>query len=128
MRGPRRSGAAARGQRVHTRRGRKGWDKGGWGQAYLGDGLLDARLAVGEVEREDLACVDHERDDARGDEDRDEERRDGVEARPTVVLDQQRRHDHAHRAERVLSGASGQRSEITCVTCEGGEGRGDAPP
>lgn len=96
------------GVKKRGKQGRRGQRTGGV-VAYLGDGLLDALFAVGEVEREDFARVDHERDDARGDEDGDEERRDGVEARPAVVLDQQRRHNHADGAEGVL-----QRDQPPC--------------
>ena len=65
---------------------------------YLIQGICDAIGALRNVQREHLTRVDDERDHARGDEERDEHRRDRVETSPAVELDEQRRHNHTDRA------------------------------
>jgi hypothetical protein len=50
------------------------------------------------VQRENFTRVDDERDHARRDENRDENGRNWVEARPAIVFYKQRRYDHTDRA------------------------------
>jgi len=64
-------------------------------ERYLVQGMRNAVGALRDVQREHLARVNDERDDARCDEHGDENGRDGVEAGPAVPLDEHRRHDHA---------------------------------
>ena len=64
--------------------------------------MCNAIGALRNVQREYLTCVDNEWDHARGNEQRDENRRDRVEAGPAIKLDEERRYDHADGAKRVL--------------------------
>jgi hypothetical protein len=70
--------------------------------SYLIQGMCNAIGALRNVQREYLTCVDDEWDHARGDEQRDENRRNRVEAGPAIKLDEERRYDHADGAKRVL--------------------------
>ena len=86
--------------------------------------MLHIRISVGCVQTEDLARVDHERDDTRNDQDGNEQRRNWVEACPPIVLNEQRRDDDSNRPEGVLSGrhqrckrAIAQELRLTAMTC-----------
>jgi len=70
-------------------------------RSKLSQGMCNAIGALRNVQREYLTCVDNEWDHARGDEQRDENRRDRVEAGPAIKLDEERRYDHADGAKRV---------------------------
>ena len=67
------------------------------GDHYLIQGIRDAVSLLRNIQREHFTRVDNERDHARRDKNGDENRRDRVEARPAVVLYEQRRYDHTHR-------------------------------
>jgi hypothetical protein len=60
--------------------------------------LRDAIGALSNVQREHLTRVNDERNHARGDEQRDENRCDWVEASPAIKLDEERRYDYTDRA------------------------------
>jgi hypothetical protein len=60
--------------------------------------LCDAVGALRHIQREHFTCVDDERDHARGDEQRNENRCDRVKAGPVIKLDEDRRHDHTNSA------------------------------
>ena len=60
--------------------------------------MPDAISVLRNVQREHFARVNDERDHTRRDENRDENRRNRVEARPAIVLYEQRRYDPTDRA------------------------------
>lgn len=70
--------------------------------SQTGEGLPDLVLPLlAQVQRQHLGRVLDEGHDRGEDEDGDEDGRERVEARPAVPVDEQRRDDHADRAERV---------------------------
>lgn len=101
--------------------------------AYLGQSRSDVLLApFADIETQQASRLSNERDDRRKDQDRNEDRRDGVEASPAIAIDEERGDDDSHGAKRVCHDVlrpitlqpqqNTQRTRLTrktpCMLCE----------
>ena len=71
--------------------------------AHLCQCVSNGLLLRAHVQSEHLPSVDHKGNDTRCDQNGDEQRRNWVEARPSIELDQERRDDYTNRAQGILS-------------------------
>lgn len=101
--------------------------------AHLGECRSNVLLApFADIKTQQASRLGDERDDRRKDQDRNEDRRDGVEASPAIAIDEERGDDDSHGAKRVCHDVlrpitlqpqqNTQRTRLTrktpCMLCE----------
>ena len=83
---------------------------------------LNIDIAVGDIQGEDLSCINHKRNDAGSDKNSNEQRRYGIESGPAVELYQECRYNNSNRPQRILCDyqQSSRKSikHLTAMTCK----------